>query len=189
MAKRKRSRSSQQPPSSRQPPSSLPPPPSSKPPILVLPSPEAMPRLCLQLEFYRRRHEQGDRVAMLSALDLWLSWCCGPPKWIVTAFHTAWSRWLWYEAPTLDAAFGVHRPVSKQLKKRRERETLRSYIVFHVEALRQQGMPLDVRLFNIVGVEINRSAGFVSKVYYDKASAGLRLIAQGMPVTRTLAAE
>jgi hypothetical protein len=148
-----------------------------------------MPYLNHYLEGCRRRYERGDHAALLSALDAWLSWCQGPPKWIVDGFYVAWSKWLRHEALTLDAAFGLRRSHPEQHRKRHEREMLRPFIVLQVETFRRQGLPLDVRLFELVGAEINKSAGFVSKVYYDEASAGWRAIAQRMSVTRTSAAE
>jgi hypothetical protein len=177
VAKRKRSRPSRQSRSSRQPPSAR--------PILVLGrSREAMPLICRQLDFYRRRYAKGDHTALLRALDLWLSCCLGPPKWIADGFYAAWTKWLKYEAPTLDAAFDIQRrSLGKHVNTQRERERLRSYIVHRVERLRQRGMALDVRLFDEVGTEIDRSASFVSGVYYENASAGLRLILRKMKIS------
>lgn len=182
VAKRKRARSSRQP-------SWRLPPPAERPRFELGRTRAAMPLIARQLEIYRHRYDRGDHAALLRALDLWLSCYQGPPAWIADAFFKAWLKWLRYEAPTLDAAFGVQRPVGKQFNKQREREDLRPFIVLEVEARRQQGMPLDVRLFELVGAEINKSAGYVSKMYYDKASSGWRLIAQSMSVTRLSAAE
>jgi hypothetical protein len=133
-------------------------------------------------EFYRRRFEAGDREAGLLALltfhDVFLS-----PAWLAEMVCRAIYDWLAYRAATLDAAFGVpKRPGAKgkgkRARQRAERERLRPLIVLELVRLQQQeNAPMDNRTFERVGNEINKSAAYVSRVYYEVASAGLRKLA------------
>ena len=173
MGERKRSRSSRQP--------------SSVASQLVLGrSAPAMPYLRCLLDLYRRRYQQGDREALLHALDAWLSCCQGPPTWIADGFSAGWTKWVQYEAPTLDAAFGVKWTPGRHLEKQREREKLRIPILLRAEHLRQQGMPVDIRLFELVGAEIGQSGSFVSTVYYEKASERWRKILRKIRISNNL---
>jgi len=179
MAKRKRSRSSRQSPSaessvlellvkrsrsSRQSSS------AELPTLMLSRSAEAGPANRALLDSCRRQYEQGDHKALLEALFVWLSTYQGPPAWIADAVCEKLLGWLEYGAPTLDAAFGVKRPRGKHLKALRERQDLRGPILIRIEDLRRQNMKVDVRLFELVGAEIGRSASFVSTVYYEDAS-------------------
>jgi hypothetical protein len=142
------------------------------------------------LELYRRRFEAGDREAGLRALrvfhEVFLS-----PAWLAEMVCRAISDWLVYRAPTLDEAFGVpKRPGTKKGKgkraqQRRERERLRSAIVFELVRLQQQEKaPMDNRTFERVGEKINKSPGYVSRVYYEVASMGLRELALHLGLER-----
>jgi len=131
---------------------------------------EAGPANRALLDLCRRQYEQGDHKALLEALFVWLSTYQGPPAWIADAVCEKLLGWLEYGAPTLDAAFGVKRPRGKHLKALRERQDLRGPILIRIEDLRRQNMKVDVRLFELVGAEIGRSASFVSTVYYEDAS-------------------
>ena len=179
MAKRKRPRSSRQRPSveppvfellvkrsrsSRQSSS------AELPTLMLSRSAEAGPANRALLDLCRRQYEQGDHKALLEALFVWLSTYQGPPAWIADAVCEKLLGWLEYGAPTLDAAFGVKRPRGKHLKALRERQDLRGPILIRIEDLRRQNMKVDVRLFELVGAEIGRSASFVSTVYYEDAS-------------------
>jgi len=133
-------------------------------------SAEAGPANRALLDLCRRQYEQGDHKQLLEALFFWLSTYQGPPAWIADAVCEKLLGWLEYRAPTLDAAFGVKRPPGKHLKALRERQDLRGPILIRIEDLRRQNMKVDVRLFELVGAEIGRSASFVSTVYYEDAS-------------------
>jgi len=179
MAKRKRSRSSRQSPSAEPPTlellvkrsrSSRQSSSAELPTLMLSRSAEAGPANRALLDSCRRQYEQGDHKALLEALFVWLSTYQGPPAWIADAFCEKLLGWLEYRAPTLDAAFGVKRPRGKHLKALRERQDLRGPILIRIEDLRRQNMKVDVRLFELVGAEIGRSASFVSTVYYEDAS-------------------
>jgi len=179
MAKRKRSRSSRQSPSAEPPTlellvkrsrSSRQSSSAELPTLMLSRSAEAGPANRALLDLCRRQYEQGDHKALLEALFVWLSTYQGPPAWIADAFCEKLLGWLECRAPTLDAAFGVKRPRGKHLKALRERQDLRGPILIRIEDLRRQNMKVDVRLFELVGAEIGRSASFVSTVYYEDAS-------------------
>ena len=179
MAKRKRSRSSRQSPSAEPPTlellvkrsrSSRQSSSAELPTLMLSRSAEAGPANRALLDSCRRQYEQGDHKALLEALFVWLSTYQGPPAWIADAVCEKLLGWLEYGAPTLDAAFGVKRPRGKHLKALRERQDLRGPILIRIEDLRRQNMKVDVRLFELVGAEIGRSASFVSTVYYEDAS-------------------
>jgi len=123
-----------------------------------------------RLAVLKRQFECGNRKALLEALDLWLDTFQGPPRWIADGFFYALSRWILREVPTLDAAFGVHSPTA-YLAAQHRRETLRAKIIYEVSRLSQQGMPRDIRLFELVAERVGWSSGYVLKVYGDRGSA------------------
>jgi len=178
VAKCKRSRSPRQSPPSQQPS-------SAKRPILIFPSAKTMPALCRELESCRRRYAQGNHVAVLEALWAWLSWCQGPPDWIVKGFLAALMKWFRGEVLTLDAAFGIKRPPGEHADVRHERDRLRPFIVFEVEALRQQKVPIRVAC-DRVGADIGHGGGYVKDVYYERASAEMRECLRAFRVRRVL---
>jgi hypothetical protein len=139
-------------------------------------SAEAGPANRALLDLCRRQYEQGDHKKLLEALFVWLSAYQGPPAWIADAFCEKLLGWFEYRAPTLDAAFGVKRPRGKHLHALRERQDLRGEILMRIEDLRRQKVPVDVRLFELVGAEIGKSGSFVSDVYYEDASVLWRKI-------------
>jgi hypothetical protein len=158
MAKRKRSRSPRQPS-------------SAESPIFIFSrSKAAGPANRALLDLYRRQYEQGNHHALLDALFAWLSTFQGPPEWLADAVCDKLLDWFQHRAPTLDSAFDVGRPQGKHLKKLCERQELQLPILMRIEELRRQKMKVDVRLFELVGAEIGKSASFVSTVYYDEAS-------------------
>jgi hypothetical protein len=151
------------------------PPPQARPVVIFGRSREAVPLVRREIEALHQRYQRGDGEALLLALDLWLECYRGPPQWIANGFFDGMSRWLSYEAPTLDAALGVHRKrAGKHVEQLREREALRPRIVLRIAQLAQQGQPIDGNLFSTVAVEVGRSTAYVSKLYYEKASAGWR---------------
>src|SRR5262245_18397401 len=180
MAKRRRSRSSRQPPSteppifdlrvskrSRAPRQSS----STELPTLMLSrSTAAGPANHALLNLCGRQYEQGNHRALLEALFVWLSTYQGPPAWMADAFCEKLLDWLEYRAPTLDAAFGVKRPPGKHLHRLRERQDLRGTILMRIEAERRQGRRVDIGLFARVGEAIGKSGSFVADVYYEDAS-------------------
>lgn len=173
VAKRKRSR----------PPRQSPPPPSRS--ILIFPSSETMPALWRELESCQRRYARGDHAALLEALWAWLTWCQGPPDWMVKGYHAALMKWFHRQVPTLDAAFGVRQPSGEHTGDRREREALRPFIMFQVEALRQRKVPLKAA-FDRVGADIGHGGGYVKDVYYESASSDMRKYLRVLRVRRIL---
>jgi len=173
VAKRKRSR----------PPRQSPPPPSRS--ILIFPSSETMPALWRELESCQRRYARGDHAALLEALWAWLTWCQGPPDWMVKGYHAAMMKFARGEALTLDAAFGIKRPSGEHSKDQHERQVLRPFIVFGVEELRQRKVPLKVA-FDRVGADIGHGGGYVKDVYYESASSDMRKYLQAFRLRRIL---
>jgi len=153
-------------------------PPQARPVLIFGNAPEALPLIAQQLESYRRRYERGDGEALLLALDVCAGCRLAPPKWAADAFFDAMSNWLAYRAATLDEAFRVRRS-GKHIEQRREREALRPAIMLRVAQLhQQQDKPIDPKTFADVADEIGKSTSYVSKVYYEPASAGWRKLLQ-----------
>jgi hypothetical protein len=145
-----------------------------------------MPYLNRYLAWCRRRYERGDHIAVLEALHAWLTWCHGrPPDWIVEGYHAALMKWFSREAPTLDAAFGVRRSPGEHTNDTDERDRLRPFVMFEVEALRQQKVPLRVA-FDRLGADVGHGGGFVKDLYYDKASAGMLKFLRALRVRKIL---
>ena len=145
-----------------------------------------MPYLNRHLEWCRRRCEQGDHVAVLDALHAWLTWCKGPPDWLVKFYHAAMMKFASGEVLTLDAAFGIKpRPLGEHTDDQIERNRLRPFIVFEVEALKQQKVPIRVAC-DRVGADIGHGGGYVKEVYYEPASAELREMLRAFRVRRIL---
>jgi len=156
-------------------------PPQARPKFIFARQPGALPLVHRQLETFHQRYQRGDYVALLLALDLFFE-CFSAPKWIADAFFDAMSDWFAYRAATLDEAFRVRRS-GKHIVQRRERERLRPAIMLRVAQLHQQGQPIDMGTFAQVAEEIGKSSGYVSRVYYERASAGWRKILQKLQVS------
>jgi hypothetical protein len=152
-------------------------------------NPKAAPLIHRLLEVYRRRYQNGDRVALLQALDICLRCYQNPPDWVANKLLYAMAEWFSYRAATLDEAFGVRR-VSKHIAQRREREDLRPYIVAAVTQLVQPPKrgkprkPLNTGVFVRVAEEIKKSPSYVSTVYYGDESADLRKVFGGFRIRR-----
>jgi hypothetical protein len=144
-----------------------------------------MPALWRELESCQRRYARGDHAALLEALWAWLTWCQGPPDWMVKGYHAALMKWFHRQVPTLDAAFGVRQPSGEHTGDRREREALRPFIMFQVEALRQRKVPLKAA-FDRVGADIGHGGGYVKDVYYESASSDMRKYLRVLRVRRIL---
>jgi hypothetical protein len=137
----------------------------------------------LLLKRCHERFDQGDKLAVLDAIDL-----CGRagllPLWVRNAFCNAFSAYQRYEAATLDQAFGVERPKGEHFNKRRERERLREQILFRVYYLHyQEAAPLDMETFARVGKELNKSTSYVSKVFSEPESDALRELLRHLTVS------
>jgi hypothetical protein len=145
-------------------------------------SPEAEPAVRCSLDALHKAFERGKPEALLTALDLCARCDYKLPRWVRGGTLAALEKWFSYEVRTLGEAFGVPPHVSKHLDGQRKRNALRWRVITRVEQLRQ-GMPVDVRLFNIVDDEINQGAGYASKLYYDEASAGLRKILRNLKIS------
>jgi len=158
-------------------------PPQARPVLIFGNTPEALPLIIRDLEIYRRRHRRGDGTAVLLAIELCAVSHVAPPNWAAEAFFHALSDWLAYRAATLDAAFGVDRS-GEHIEQSREREALRPAIMLRIAQLHQQGnKPIDAGMFALIGNEVGKSASYVSKVYYDRASAGWRKILRKLRVS------
>src|SRR5262249_1769942 len=95
VAKRKRSRSSQQSAAFVQ------------HPIVGGWLPEAEPALRCSLDALRKAFERGEREALLHALDLCLRCDYKPPSWVRGGVLAALTKWDSCEVRTLGEAFGV----------------------------------------------------------------------------------
>jgi hypothetical protein len=122
---------------------------------------------------------------LLEALWAWLTWCEGPPDWIVKGYHAAMMKFTRGEVLTLDAAFGIKRPLGEHADGRAERDRLRPFIMFGVEELRQQKVSIRVAC-DRVGADIGHGGGYVKEVYYERASAELREMLRAFRVRRVL---
>jgi len=141
-----------------------------------------MKELPARMENYRRRLEQGDAEAALSALEEWLHCCLGPPEWLANYVEAALAKRRSGEVSTLDEAFGVQ--PQKHLDSVRLRQKHRAYILLRVEDLSRDHVPIDIRMFETIGTEIGQSAGFVKEVLYDEASSHWRKILPKLPIRR-----
>jgi hypothetical protein len=134
----------------------------------------ALPIIQRRFARLQQDYKHGDMSVILEVLDICFRGSWDPPVWAMTGFVNVLQRWRAHEVPTLDAAFGVIRPVGKHSKSLRKHEERRWYVVARVEQLRQRGRLLDRALFSIVEEEIGQKAGYAKKLYYDAASANLR---------------
>jgi hypothetical protein len=125
-------------------------------------------------------------MAGMEALWAWLTWCKGPPDWLVKFYHAAMMKLARSETLTLDAAFGIkRRPPGEHSEDQHERDRLRPFIVFEVEALRQQKVSVRVAC-DRVGADIGHGGGYVKDVYYERASAEMRECLRAFRVRRVL---
>jgi hypothetical protein len=132
----------------------------------------------LYFAFRRGKHE-----ALLDALDLCARCDYKLPRWVRGGLIAAKVKWDSYEVRTLGEAFGVPPRAGEHLDDQRRRNALRWYVVTRVEQLKQQGTPVDVRLFSIIDTEIDQGAGYASKLYYDEESRALREIVRNLKIS------
>jgi hypothetical protein len=83
------------------------------------------------MENLRSRIEDGDVVAMVTALRACLSAAVLPPLWLTEKLLPFVDRWLNSQARTLDEAFGVRRE-HKQFEVQQRNARLRPFIVHRV---------------------------------------------------------
>lgn len=146
-------------------------------------SPEAEPAVRRSLDALRIAFERGEHEALLTAIDLCARCDYKLPYWARGGVLAALEKWFAHKVRTLGEAFGVPPRVSMHLDDRQQREALRWRVIARVEQLRQQDMPVDVRLFSIIDTEIGQGAGYASKLYYDEASQGLRKIIRNLKIS------
>ena len=88
------------------------------------------------------------------------------PIWLSNAYSSSYVAWLKYQVKTLDQAFGVQRK-GQRIPGRRERELLKPRVVIEVDKLhRQQGLPIDEALFELVGEALQIKPGMARDIYY-----------------------
>jgi hypothetical protein len=146
-------------------------------------SPKADPAIRNCLEALRVKFERGEHEALLIAIDVCMRCDCKPPYWVRGGWLAAIAKWDSHAVRTLGEAFGVPSRVSEHLDDQQKRNALRWRVVARVEQLRQQRMPVDVRLFSVIDTEIGQGAGYASKLYYDEESRGLRKIIRNLKIS------
>lgn len=146
-------------------------------------SPEAEPALRRSLDALRKAFERGEHEALLTAIDLCARCDYKLPHWVRGGTLAALEKWFSYDVRTLGEAFGVPPHVSEHLNDHQKRNALRWHVIARVEQLKQRNMPVDVRLFSVVDTEIGQGAGYASKLFYDKASRGLRKIIRNLKIS------
>jgi AraC-like DNA-binding protein len=154
-----------------------------RPELIIPPDPRFFRAIDLLLKRYHERFDQGNKLALLEAVDL-----CGRagllPLWVRNAFGDAWSAYRRYQVPTLDQAFGVQRPKGKHFDTRSERERLRELILFRVFYLHyQEAAPFDMGTFARVAKEIKKSPSYVLDIFSEAESDALRELLRNWPVS------
>ena len=132
------------------------------------------------VEECREQFEAGENRALLDVIDL-----CGRsgqplPLLAVDAYGQRYLDWLYYRAPTLDAAFAVTRPKGMRVPDVARRERLRSSVVRHVILLhkplsptKEPAKPLDDALFDSAGESLGITGSMVKTIWYEPASQPL----------------
>jgi hypothetical protein len=120
----------------------------------------------LAIENCRKRFEDGEAAALFEAIDYCARSGTAMPVWLAEAFCSRYIAWLKYQVKTLDQAFGVERK-GERIPERRERESLKLRVVIEVDKLhRQQGLPIDEALFELVGEALEIKPGMARDIYY-----------------------
>jgi hypothetical protein len=127
-----------------------------------------------------RRHDAGDRSALLDAIEV-LSH--NFPVWVRDGFLAAWWRYCRYDVATLDEAFGVERRKGQHLAPAQKRELLRPQVILEVYCRHAKGEPLDQGTFDRVGDELNISGSEVAKIFSEPESDGLRELVRNLQIS------
>lgn len=120
----------------------------------------------LAIENCRKRFEAGEAAALLDAIDYCARSGTAMPVWLAEGYCSRYAAWSKYQAKTFDQAFGVERK-GERIPERRKREWLKPRVVMEVDKLhRQQGLPIDEALFELVGRALEIKLGTARDIYY-----------------------
>jgi hypothetical protein len=121
----------------------------------------------LAIEKCRERFEAGDGAALLDAIDYCARTGTVMPLWLGDAYCLRYIAWLKYQTKTLDQAFDVERK-GERIPERRNREWLKPRVALEVDKLhREQGLPIDEALFELVGQALEIKPGTARDIYYS----------------------
>ena len=134
----------------------------------------------------RPRFEGGDNRALLEAVDICARARIPMAAWVAEAFSSRFAAWRRFDIRTLDDAFQVSRRKNTRLDDRARQEQLKWDVLNRVCALRKEGHPLDVELFETVGSEFGMSGSWANKIYYqgeNREDREYALMLHGLTVT------
>jgi len=125
------------------------------------------------LRFQYLMHRQGDKRAVLDALDICLFNSLSIPKWCSKAFVAAMYKIQYYEVKSWNDVFG--KPYPKGTGARAERMKLDGLWIYKaVEARSKKGEAIGRRLFENVGIELGVERGYgcgsgttIERTYYE----------------------
>jgi hypothetical protein len=123
----------------------------------------------IYVENMRERIDAGDPLALLDAVELYVS--CGTvmPTWLSQIYLTHYGDWRWrFRARTLDAAFGVAGlRKGRKLSKARKREELKAPVVLTTLGLHKKtGLPIGNELFERVGSKFKIGLSTARDLFY-----------------------
>lgn len=119
------------------------------------------------LEPYRKRHDEGDALALFDAIKV-----CGEnriilPDWLVAQFGNAYGRVIRFEVDSLDKAFGRPIPKGKHLNALRKKRKLAWRVFSAVERQHGEGAALDEGTFASVGASLSIGSTLAKEYYYE----------------------
>jgi len=151
--------------------------------IVSATSPRGRKLVTQTLEALRREFEQGDEIALLTAVAHIVIWSA--PEWVRESWIRRFNDWRTYRKPTLDAAFDVVKR-RKPKTARHKREAWRCKLVYDIIRL-EDGVPRAV-VFEAFARDHNESvdvvaqvhAGKVSRPWGERLGAAVDLLTNGM---------
>ena len=147
-----------------------------KPDTVGIPtSPAAQWNALHQIEAAEKRFMDGDRTAAMHAV--YLCSCCdlAIPAWAAKAFIGGYQKILNCRVATWDDAFGSPFPKNFRLHDARlRRENTPRILVAVMNAVLDEGIPIDAGLFEEVGQRLGLGARQVRETWYSGAGSGFR---------------
>lgn len=140
-----------------------------------------------RLQILERRYFDGDRFALLKAVEECLTCGFKPPEWVSSSFRYRLLRIEWGEVVSLDDAFGSPYPKGTHVKGLDERFRLQRNVHRMVSTLRNRKpgdraeRALDDGLFEEVGEAFGIGKTKAKKLYYDECARNDEWMAQFRP--------
>jgi hypothetical protein len=121
----------------------------------------------IEIESCYRQYESGWKEGLLLAVAICGDYGFAVPVWASMHFNRSYSNWSREQVRTLDEAFRVTRKKWHRLKHRYSKRHWQSIVLYAVEDLYRNNVPIGPALFEEVGKKLNTSGSTVRDTYYE----------------------